>query len=56
VVVNDRHELYDAIAERAGYEVRARSRRHVNRRTGRRAGEYFEEVLELRPRRPVRPA
>jgi len=56
VVVNDRHGLYDAIAERAGYALRARSRRHVNRRTGRRAGEYFEEVLELRPRRPVRPA
>ena len=51
VVVNDRHGLYDAIAERAGYTLRERSRRHVNRRTGRRAGEYFEEVLVLRPRR-----
>lgn len=56
VVVNDRHGLYDAIAERAGYTLRERSRRHVNRRTGRRAGEYFEEVLVLRPRRSVGPA
>jgi hypothetical protein len=29
--------------------------RHVNRRTGRRAGEYFEQILWLRPR-PAGPA
>jgi hypothetical protein len=45
IVVNDRRELYPEILERAGLELRERHRRHVNRRTGRRAGEYFEDVL-----------
>jgi hypothetical protein len=45
VVVNDRRDLYPAILERAGLRLDARLRRHVNRRTGRRAGEYFEDVL-----------
>jgi hypothetical protein len=45
VVVNDRRDLYPDILERAGLKLRARLRRHVNRRTGRRAGEYFEDVL-----------
>jgi hypothetical protein len=47
VVVNDRRGLYEDIAERAGLHIGERSRRHVNRRTGRRAGEYFEDVLWL---------
>ena len=50
VVVNDRRELYPEILDRAGLELEARLRRHVNRRTGRRAGEYFEDVLVARPR------
>jgi hypothetical protein len=49
VVVNDRRDLYPEILERAGLELEARLRRHVNRRTGRRAGEYFEDVLVARP-------
>jgi hypothetical protein len=45
VVVNDRRELYPGILDRAGLLLDGRHRRHVNRRTGRRAGEYFEDVL-----------
>jgi hypothetical protein len=45
VVVNDRRNLYPEILARAGLHLEARLRRHVNRRTGRRAGEYFEDVL-----------
>ena len=48
VVVNDRRDLYPAILERAGLRLEDRLRRHVNRRTGRRAGEYFEDVLIVR--------
>jgi hypothetical protein len=48
VVVNDRRDLYPEILERAGLLLEARLRRHVNRRTGRRAGEYFEDVLVAR--------
>ena len=45
VVVNDRRGLYPEILERSGLVVRERLERHVNRRTGRRAGEYFESVF-----------
>jgi hypothetical protein len=45
VVVNDRRGLYPEILERSGLELGERLERHVNRRTGRRAGEYFESVL-----------
>src|SRR5690242_19335170 len=45
IVVNDRRDLYPAVLERAGLVLTDRHRRHVNRRTGRRAGEYFEDVL-----------
>ena len=48
IVVNDRRELYPEILERAGLRLEERFRRHVNRRTGRRAGEYFEDVLVAR--------
>ena len=48
IVVNDRRSLYDEILERSGLQLEARLRRHVNRRTGRRAGEYFEEILVAR--------
>ena len=50
IVVNDSRDLYDQIAARAGFALESRTARHVNRRTGRRAGEYFEDVLWLRPR------
>jgi hypothetical protein len=48
IVINDRRELYPEILERAGLRLEERYRRHVNRRTGRRAGEYFEDVLVAR--------
>jgi hypothetical protein len=48
VVVNDRRDLYPEILERAGLRLESRLRRHVNRRTGRRAGEYYEDVLVAR--------
>ena len=45
IVVNDRRDLYPEILERAGLRLEERYRRHVNRRTGRRSGEFFEDVL-----------
>ncbi|MDX6510557.1 MAG: hypothetical protein QOE36_61 [Gaiellaceae bacterium] len=48
IVVNDRRNLYPAILERAGLFLEERLRRHVNRRTGRRSGEFFEDVLVCR--------
>jgi DNA modification methylase len=45
VVVNDRRGLYDGILAAAGLRLEQRVLRHVNRRTGRRRGEYYEEVL-----------
>jgi hypothetical protein len=56
IVVNDSRSLYDEIARRAGFTLESRAARHVNRRTGRRAGEYFEDVLWLRPRAARRAA
>ena len=56
VVVNDRRGLYDGILAEAGLRLEERLVRHVNRRTGRRKGEYFEEVLVAsRARRLVKP-
>jgi len=48
IVVNDRRELYPEILRAAGLQLEDRLRRHVNRRTGRRAGEFFEDVLVAR--------
>ena len=48
IVINDRRDLYPEILERAGLRLEERYRRHVNRRTGRRAGEFFEDVLVAR--------
>ena len=45
VVVNDRRNLYPTILERSGLRLADRLERHVNRRTGRRSGEYFESIL-----------
>ena len=49
VVVNDSKTLYPRILENAGLVLEDRITRHVNRRTGRRAGEFFEDVLICRP-------
>jgi hypothetical protein len=48
IVVNDRRDLYPEILERAELVLDERLRRHVNRRTGRRAGEFYEDVLVTR--------
>jgi hypothetical protein len=45
VVVNDSKTLYPEILDRSGLSLEERLTRHVNRRTGRRAGEFFEDVL-----------
>jgi hypothetical protein len=51
IVVNDRRGLYDGILADAGLRLGERTARHVNRRTGRRNGEYYEDVLvAVRPR------
>lgn len=48
IVVHDRRNLYPEILDRAGLRLEERLRRHVNRRTGRRAGEFFEDILVAR--------
>jgi len=48
IVVNDRRGLYSEILARAGLRLDERLERHVNRRTGRRAGEYYESILVAR--------
>ena len=45
VVAADRHRLYDEIARLCDVEVEAVLQRHVNRRTGRRASEFYESVF-----------
>ena len=48
IVVHDSRSLYPSILDRAGLTLEERFTRHVNRRTGRRAGEFFESVLVCR--------
>lgn len=45
VVAGDKHNLYPNIASRCGVRQTAVIQRHVNRRTGRRAGEFYESVF-----------
>jgi len=45
VVAGDRANLYPTIAEMIGAEVEHILERHVNRRTGRRSGEFYESVF-----------
>jgi hypothetical protein len=45
IVVNDRRNLYPEILRKAGLRLVERLERHVNRRTGRRSGEYYESIL-----------
>lgn len=44
-VVGDRYGLYRGLAAELGLQEELRLKRHVNRRTGRRAGEFFEDIL-----------
>lgn len=48
IVVNDALALYPSIVERSELRLEERLTRHVNRRTGRRAGEFYESVLICR--------
>lgn len=48
VVANDKHNLYGQIAEMLGVQVEAVLHRHVNRRTGRRASEFYESIFVWR--------
>lgn len=43
IVVNDKHSLYKA--DDAGFKEIGRVERHVNRRTGRREGAFYESIL-----------
>ncbi|NLC06670.1 MAG: site-specific DNA-methyltransferase [Syntrophomonadaceae bacterium] len=44
VVVHDRYELYPGIGRRLGLKTEAVLVRQVNRRTGRRAGDFYEKI------------
>ena len=48
IVVNDSRDLYPEILSKSGLVLEDVLTRHVNRRTGRRAGEFFESVLVSR--------
>lgn len=45
VVVNDKWGIYPEIASKLGVGLEVELRRHVNRRTGRRADDFFESIL-----------
>jgi len=45
VVANDRANLYEDIGNLVDIEVESIVQRHVNRRTGRRANEFFESIF-----------
>jgi hypothetical protein len=45
IVIDDARDLYRDILDAAGLTVTERRRRHVNRRTGRRSGEFYEQVI-----------
>jgi DNA modification methylase len=49
VVVHDRKNLYRELSKRLGFRTQAELHRHINRRTGRRAGDFFESVFVWRP-------
>lgn len=50
IVVHDRQNLYKDLAEALGFFLESHLQRHVNRRTGRRAHDFFEEILIWRLR------
>lgn len=45
VVVNDKYGLYEDIAKESGFKLEGVVTRHVNRRTGRRSSDFYEQVL-----------
>jgi DNA modification methylase len=52
IVVNDSRHLYPDILAGAGLSLEDTITRHVNRRTGRRAGEFYESILVCRVAAP----
>ena len=48
IVIDDQRGLYDEILGESGFTITERRKRHVNRRTGRRQGEFFEEIILAR--------
>lgn len=48
IVIDDARSLYDEVLSEAGLVIEERRKRHVNRRTGRRNGEFFEEIILAR--------
>lgn len=48
IVIGDREGLYEGLAEECGFSVERRFQRHVNRRTGRRSADFYEDVLVWR--------
>lgn len=50
VVIHDRRNLYREIASNLGLQVETELRRHVNRRTGRRASEFYESIFVWKQR------
>jgi len=50
IVVHDKHSLYPEISDSCGFSVEHVIERHVNRRTGRRSGEFFEQIYIWRRR------
>jgi DNA modification methylase len=49
VVVHDKNNLYHDLASQIGYKLKEKLERHVNRRTGRRAGDFYEQILIWEP-------
>jgi len=47
-VIDDSRNLYDEILREAGLTIDERRRRHVDRRTGRRGDEFFEQIILAR--------
>jgi hypothetical protein len=45
IVVHDKNNLYDSLASQLGFKTEEKLSRHVNRRTGRRATDFFEEIV-----------
>jgi DNA modification methylase len=45
IVVSDKDNIYPTIAKESGFILEDKIERHVNRRTGRRASEFFESIL-----------
>ena len=45
IIVRDKDNLYEDIALKSGFGFEHKVQRHVNRRTGRRSTEFFEDVL-----------